>query len=270
MIDGARELPSIDSRIQEAAQRLRIQTARTMENQRPVVETRMAAEEPTVQFQQPAPSQPERASFEQRPEIAQPAPVMQSPVIQAAALQATANQHMLESAPQAQYDSNLAVEYAPAPMPEPVKSRDIPVIPQIQPDLDYRSQETLRQPRMPTIDDLPRPIQEQISQNTGRNAAPAQVSAETRRIGLLEKLTSLGMGRAAPPPARVEAPRSAAIPQRQAAPSSVHADYAKRAPAAPSLPRATQANLDVNGRTMPHARTQEDDQLEIPAFLRRS
>ena len=263
MVDGARDLPSIDSRIQEAAQRLRIQTSRAMEAQRPVIETRMAAEEPSVQFQQPAP-QPE-SSFE--PRIVATAPV--SPVMQAAALQAAANQHMLESAPQAQYDSNLAVEFTPAYAPEPVQTREAPAMPKISPDLDYLKQEPIRPQRMPTIDDLPRPVQEQINQTAGRQTAPAQVSAETRRMGILEKLTSLGMGRAAPQSARVEAPRAAMIPPRQSSPSSVHADYAKRA-AAPTLPRAPQPNLDVNGRATPQPRIQEDDQLEIPAFLRRS
>ena len=142
-------------------------------------------------------------------------------------------------------------------------------MPKISPDLDYLKQEPIRPQRMPTIDDLPRPVQEQINQTAGRQTAPAQVSAETRRMGILEKLTSLGMGRAAPQSARVEAPRAAMIPPRQSSPSSVHADYAKRA-AAPTLPRAPQPNLDVNGRATPQPRIQEDDQLEIPAFLRRS
>eukprot|EP01037_Dinobryon_pediforme_P013435 gene13435-13550_t len=277
MLDGARELPSIDSRIQEAAQRLRIQTARTAEAQRPVVETRMAAEEPSVLFQQPAQQerQPverptsERYSFEPRSEMAPaPAPMMQSPVLQAAAMQAAVQHHVLESAPQAHYVPTPVAEAAPIYAAEPVQVREAPVAPQVQPDLDYRSQELMRPTRMPTIDELPRPVQDQMKQNISREVAPPQVSAETRRMGILEKLTSLGMSRAAPP-ARVEAPRPASIPQRQMAPSSVHADYAKR-PAVAPLPRATQSNLDVNGRNMPQPRMQEDDQLEIPAFLRRS
>ena len=273
MMDGARDLPSIDSRIQEAAQRLRIQTARTMEAQRPVVETRMAAEEPSVLFQQPAAQQErptsERYSFEPRAEMTPaPASVMPSPVLQAAAMQATAQQHVLESAPQTHYIPTPVTEAAPIYAAEPVQQREAPVAPQVQPDLNYRSQEILRPTRMPTIEELPRPVQDQMNQNSNREMAPPQVSAETRRMGILEKLTSLGMSRAAPP-ARVEAPRPASIPQRQVAPSSVHADYAKR-PAVAALPRATQANLDVNGRAMPQPRMQEDDQLEIPAFLRRS
>jgi cell division protein FtsZ len=265
MVEGGRDLPSIDSRIQEAAQRLRIQTTRTQETQRPVAEPRtMVVEEPSVQFQQPTPPQ-ERATFDSRIEMTASAPVQHSPVLQAAALQAAANQRMLESSPQARYDSNLAVEFAPSYAPEPAQQREVPSMPKVQPDLGYLKQEPMRSPRMPTIGDLPRPVQEQINQT-----APAQVSAETRRMGLLEKLTSLGMGgRAAAQASRTEAPRSAAIPPRQTSPSSVHADYAKR-PSAPTLPRATQPNLDVNGRNMPQPRIQEDDQLEIPAFLRRS
>ena len=44
-------------------------------------------------------------------------------------------------------------------------------------------------------------------------------------------------------------------------PSSVHAEYAKRPPA----PRPP-GPMDAHGRAAPRA---EDDQLEIPAFLRR-
>jgi cell division protein FtsZ len=45
--------------------------------------------------------------------------------------------------------------------------------------------------------------------------------------------------------------------------SSVHAEYAKQRPAAPQGYRPAQAPM------APAPRSMEDDQLEIPAFLRR-
>ena len=51
------------------------------------------------------------------------------------------------------------------------------------------------------------------------------------------------------------------MPPRQPSPSPVHAEYAKR----PATQRPS-APLDPHGRALPRA---EDDQLEIPAFLRR-
>jgi cell division protein FtsZ len=48
-------------------------------------------------------------------------------------------------------------------------------------------------------------------------------------------------------------------------PQMPHADYGKRPPARP----APQPSLDVHGRVTPATGNVEDDQLEIPAFLRR-
>jgi cell division protein FtsZ len=98
--------------------------------------------------------------------------------------------------------------------------------------------------------------------------APQPATAETRRRTLLERLATFGMSRAEEhasvaqaqrvPAPQTQAPR--ALP-RQQAPSPVHNEYAKRPPA-----QRPAAPLDPHGRALPRA---EDDQLEIPAFLRR-
>ena len=94
---------------------------------------------------------------------------------------------------------------------------------------------------------------------------------ETRRRTLMERLATFGMSRAEEhavesvhaPPIAAPAPqaRPATYPPRQPSPSPVHAEYAKRPPA-----QRPAAPLDPHGRALPRA---EDDQLEIPAFLRR-
>jgi cell division protein FtsZ len=61
------------------------------------------------------------------------------------------------------------------------------------------------------------------------------------------------------------APAASDTAQRPA-PSPAHAEYAKRSTA--QAYRPVQGSLDPHGRTAP-PRSVEDEQLEIPAFLRR-
>ncbi len=130
----------------------------------------------------------------------------------------------------------------------------------------------IRPQRMPQIEDLPLPVQKQIR----AQQVQAEPVHETKRRTLLERLTAFGMSRqedavpAVPQrepthmPTHVPAqiPHQTAVPTRQ--PSSVHAEYGKRA----AHVARTQQPLDPQGR-MIAARPMEDDQLEIPAFLRR-
>ena len=131
-------------------------------------------------------------------------------------------------------------------------------------------QPALRQPRMPQIEELPPIMQNQLRAHRGE-AAPAVHPAETRRRSLLEKLAAFGINRqdeAAPVPA----PRAIAPPTPVAAPkpapSSMHAEYGRPQPR-PVAPRPAQGALDPHGRVAARASQAEDDQLEIPAFLRR-
>jgi cell division protein FtsZ len=138
----------------------------------------------------------------------------------------------------------------------------------------------VRPTRMPRVEELPQPVQDQIRAQRGE-AAGQQGGLETRRRGLLERIAAFGLNRseepAAPqqvhaaPPSRQQAPPSpvALAPAAPRQPSGVHAEYAKRAPAAPAPVRAPQAQLDMHGRIAPQPRQSEDDQFEIPAFLRR-
>jgi cell division protein FtsZ len=119
----------------------------------------------------------------------------------------------------------------------------------------------MRAPRMPNIDELPLPGQTLMR---SRQQAPAVSETDSRRRTLLERLATFGMSRAEEPaaaPAPRQAPQQAYQP-RPANPSPVHAEYAKR----PQAPQRPAAQMDPHGRAQPRA---EDDQLEIPAFLRR-
>ncbi len=132
--------------------------------------------------------------------------------------------------------------------------------------------ETAARPmRMPAIEDLPLPGQNQLRAYREPQGQPEAQAPTVRRQSLFERLTAFGMSRqeeaaqrAAAPAPRPAAPAPA---PRTSAPSAVHAEYGKRAPS-PQQPRA-QVPLDTRGRLVPAPRQQEDDQLEIPAFLRR-
>jgi cell division protein FtsZ len=151
-----------------------------------------------------------------------------------------------------------------APEPEPYDTRPfIPPVPESP---------TVRAPRMPQIEDLPRPAQAQYraAQRAEQQHEPHH---EVRRRTLLERLAAFGMSRQDDPVAAAEAERSVqplaqiAAP-RAPQPNSVHAEYGKRS-SAPAPVRPVQQPHDAHGRMQPARGMSEEDQLEIPAFLRR-
>ncbi len=133
----------------------------------------------------------------------------------------------------------------------------------------------VRAPRMPRIDELPIPAQNQIRARQAETAA----APEKPRQSLLQRLASVGLGRredearpaSAPAPAaqRVAPPMPKAPPMPPLAPQASRSesisDYAKR----PVIQRPAPQGLDHHGRPAPVHNSVEDDQLEIPAFLRR-
>jgi cell division protein FtsZ len=132
----------------------------------------------------------------------------------------------------------------------------------------------VRPVRMPRVDELPQPAQELIAAKTSAATGAAQgpaasAQAEARHGSIMQKLASFGFGRKdehAETPSAVRQEQPAPAPRAvQPAPSAAHAEYMRRP--APE-PRAAQGQLDQHGR-QPAARSFDDDQLEIPAFLRR-
>ncbi len=135
--------------------------------------------------------------------------------------------------------------------------------------------------RMPKVEDFPPIAQRQMEAHHSGMPQPEQ---ERGPLGLIRRLAGVGLGRreeeAAPPP-RQPAPqqrpaqqqRPKGQPQRppqQAAPQQ--GEYAKRPPQprpAAQDYRPRQAELDKHGRPLPRDARQIDDELEIPAFLRR-
>ena len=149
---------------------------------------------------------------------------------------------------------------APAHEEETIEREFIPPAPE---------QPALRAPRMPQIDELPPIAQNQLRAHRGE-APSAPPPVETRRRSLLEKLAAFGVSRHeddAPAPRAIPAPPVPLAPPRPTA-AAVHAEYGRPQPR-PAAPRPVQGQLDPHGRAPTRPASLEDDQLEIPAFLRR-
>ncbi|MCM2472004.1 cell division protein FtsZ [Rhizobium sp. CG5] len=139
----------------------------------------------------------------------------------------------------------------PAAPVQPAPQRQEPVAPVVRPTVDNV--------RMPKVEDFPPVVQAEMDHRTHGTVAAS--SEERGPMGLLRRITnSLGRHQdeegvasdmTAPPPAAASQQRRALSPE-----ASLYA------------PRRGQ--LDDQGRQVPQSRTShEDDQLEIPAFLRR-
>ena len=133
---------------------------------------------------------------------------------------------------------------------------------------------------MPRIEDFPAVAQRQIE---ARQRGNDGVEEDRGPMSLLRRLASVGLGRRDEDPIGA-GPRTAESPQQQRpvarqqpradAPAPQQPDYAKRPPqpraAQPEgLYRPRQGDLDPHGRQTPHESRNADDELEIPAFLRR-
>ncbi len=199
---------------------------------------------------------------------------------------------VVEEAPAPYQQSLPLAPVAPAPQPAPQMHHDVrlepvrprPVYQEMQaapapvhyepvqergPFIPPAPEAPVRPVRMPSIEDLPRPGQEQLRAWREGDRQPEQTAPAARRQTLFERLAAFGMSRQEEAEQQT-APRAAAPQPRQPQPAPrpayqpkpVHDEYGKR-------PAAPQAHLDQHGRVAPAPRAAEDDHLEIPAFLRR-
>jgi cell division protein FtsZ len=173
-------------------------------------------------------------------------------------------------APEAEIDDVKLRPLAPRPsLFQPMEEthreevEDEPIEPFIPPQAERPS----RPPRMPRIDELPIPAQNQIRAQRGEPNENAAI--ETKRMTLLRRLANIGNGRreeaAATEPNHlprtvVKAREPDGRPVTDRRPPEQVSEYFRR-------PEARGPKLDVSNRPAPiHV---EEDELEIPAFLRR-
>ena len=142
---------------------------------------------------------------------------------------------------------------APAPAPRVEAGYDEYAVQQgfVPPE----SERPLRPVRMPSIDELPPIAQRTI--DASLNARPSMAPVEKQKKSLMERLTTAGFGRRSDGEEMPQMPRQVAVEPVQQAPMQ----YAQ-----PEQPRYQPA---AQPAPAPQARLYEDDQMEIPAFLRR-
>jgi cell division protein FtsZ len=141
-----------------------------------------------------------------------------------------------------------------------------------------------RSPRMPNFEDLPIPGQNEYRARRGE--MPEADHPEKRRLTLLQRLAAVGLGRRddEPEPEQKETrpaePARRAPAERPAAERPAAERQAPRNPQRGGEPRTGEQvsefakrggpqGLDVHGRAAPTHLASDDDQLDIPAFLRR-
>jgi cell division protein FtsZ len=126
-----------------------------------------------------------------------------------------------------------------------------------------------RAPRMPRIDELPLPAQNEMRAQRGEISDNHH---EKQRLTLMQRLANVGLGRRGEEPEAPPAPRTAqAMPQfeRPQRPSARNPEGRPGEPVSEYARRAAPQGLDPHGRSAPVHNSGEEDQLDIPAFLRR-
>jgi cell division protein FtsZ len=124
----------------------------------------------------------------------------------------------------------------------------------------------MRAPRMPRPEDFPLPGRALVEKQGQPDHHP-----EERRKSLMQRLAAVGLGRRSEAEAP-QAPRTVKpMPQYQApaAVSARHPEGRAEQPVSEYARRAGPQGLDATGRQTPVHNTPEEDQLDIPAFLRR-
>jgi len=130
---------------------------------------------------------------------------------------------------------------------------------------------TARTPRMPRIDELPLPAQNEIRAQRGELD---EDHPEKRRLTLMQRLASVGLGRKTenePPPAPPMSRPARPIPQYERPPQrpTPRNPEGRAEPVSEYARRGAPHGFDPHGRSAPVHNSAEDDQLDIPAFLRR-
>ena len=187
-----------------------------------------------------------QAEVEMERELEIPAPRAAAPVQQQPVMQETFRpQSKIFAAPEAA----PVMRQAPLqPAPQPVMQQPVRHEPVIR--------QAPEQVRMPKVEDFPPVVQAEIDHRS--QPAASHVQEERGPMGLLKRITnSLGRREEDVAPEMTSAPAASSQQRRPLSPEA-------------SLYAPRRGNLDDQGRAVPQARMmQEDDQLEIPAFLRR-
>jgi cell division protein FtsZ len=134
--------------------------------------------------------------------------------------------------------------------------------------------------RMPNIEEFPVPAQNEVRARSGE-AAPVGLQAQKKKVGFLERLASVAKGRKEEEPAGQPQKREPDFGQATAVPMPLRPAGAApkglrvERPSGEATVDTLAGRIEAQGRPAPQNRrgagseSQADDDLEIPAFLRR-
>jgi len=259
-------MPAVEPRMAEVAQRMRAENQRIADRGERVEPARPAAAAAVA------------------PPIPATAPIPVAPV--AAAVPASVNASIESAAKAAIAAAVEDVAIRPlAPKPslfiDPAASEPEPARPEVSEPAAFIPPQPervpARAPRMPRIDELPVPAQNEIRARRGELREDDH--PEKRRSSLLRRLASVGLGRrdqdeqeTSPPAVPVSAPVSAPMPAERLAGRPMPRPAEPRQdspPVSEYARRPAPQGLDQHGRQSPVHNSGDEDQLDIPAFLRR-
>jgi cell division protein FtsZ len=128
---------------------------------------------------------------------------------------------------------------------------------------------TARTPRMPRIDEFPPHAQDALRAREAQasHSVAAEDPADKPRMSLLARLASVGLGRREEAPH--EEPERAPVRQQMPPLPERPRPQPRVEPVSEYAKRGMPQGLDQHGRPAPVHNQDADDQLEIPAFLRR-
>jgi cell division protein FtsZ len=243
-----------------------------------------------------APAEPTRA-----PRAAAPAPRPAAPAPRQAAAERIEQELSIPEPVKSSTDPDVEIaRFSPAPemvadeapiadLDENTLSAPVAETPEVEPYIPPAAETAPPQPtRMPTIEEFP-PVAQREMRAHARPVEEEHHSEEKRPMSLLRRIAT-GLGRReddedefeapahhpqaqqpqqqAPAPRQPEAPRQTPVQQAQA-PRPAQAPAMRPAAPRPAAQGAS-GQLDLTGRSAPQQRNlSEDEQLEIPAFLRR-
>ena len=193
------------------------------------------------------------------PEYAPAAAEEPTPSVQAEAMEPEQPEHAVEETwtEDAPYEAEISIERPTAPAPEEEMPAPAPMVASA-----HAQQAEQAGMRMPEIDEFPPIAQRQIAAKKGQVVEDLANHAQSRRKGFLERLANVGLGRKEPvaiPVDPVEPTLSNQFGAEEPQPQP-RAVEARPASAPTGQVRAEESRIDP---------ALDDEQLEIPAFLRR-
>ena len=205
-----------------------------------------------------APHEEMREEDDYQPQHVEPAYEEQIPAAQFA--EAEPHEEIVDEPYQTEIPEEVQIEREPVPEPQEIAEppREVAAL---EPAASVHAQQAEQAgTRMPEIEEFPPIAQRQIAAKKGQVVEDLANHAQTRRKGFLERLANVGLGRKEPVAIPVDPVEPTLSDQFGAEAPQPQPQAVEARPLPSSHARPTDSRIDP---------TIDDEQLEIPAFLRR-